>query len=112
MELGMIGLGRMGGNMVRRLMRGGHRCVVHDRSADAVATLREEGAVGAADLTGFVKSLATPRAIWIMVPAAAVDGALAELAPLLDPDDVIIDGGNSNFQDDQARSHRLRELGI
>lgn len=112
MELGMIGLGRMGGNMVRRLMRGGHRCVVHDRSIEAVAALQEEGAVGTANLAGFVKSLATPRAIWIMVPAAAVDGALAELVPLLDRDDVIVDGGNSNFQDDQARSLRLRDHGV
>lgn len=112
MELGMIGLGRMGGNMVRRLMRGGHRCVVHDRSAAAVEALRGAGATGPADLAGFVQALATPRAIWIMVPAAAVDGALAELAPLLSPGDVIIDGGNSNFQDDLVRSRRLDERGI
>src|SRR5688572_33162906 len=83
MELGMIGLGRMGGNMVRRLMRGGHRCVVHDRSPDSVAALQTEGAVGANDLATFVRKLAVPRTIWIMVPAAAVDSALDELAPLL-----------------------------
>ena len=112
MELGMIGLGRMGGNMVRRLIRGGHRCVVHDRSPEAVASLAGEGATGANDLATFVTKLATPRAIWIMVPAAAVDGALAELAPLLASGDVIIDGGNSNFQDDLARARRLSERGI
>src|SRR5687767_2499962 len=112
MELGMIGLGRMGGNMVRRLMRGGHRCVVHDRSPDSVAALQTEGAVGANDLATFVRKLAVPRTIWIMVPAAAVDSALDELAPLLAGGDTVIDGGNSNFQDDQARARRLRERGI
>ena len=112
MELGMIGLGRMGGNMVRRLMRGGHRCVVHDRSPESVALLETEGAAGASDLATFVRKLSQPRTIWIMVPAAAVDGALDELAPLLASDDTIIDGGNSNFQDDQARARRLRERGI
>ena len=112
MELGMIGLGRMGGNMVRRLMHGGHRCIVHDRSAEAITALEAEGATGASSLAAFVKKLTAPRAVWIMVPAAAVDGSLDELAPLLDDGDVIIDGGNSNFQDDQARSHRLRTQGI
>lgn len=112
MELGMIGLGRMGGNMVRRLMAGGHRCVVHDRSAEAVAALASEGAVGATDLASFVKHLSQPRAVWIMVPAAAVDGALGDLAPLLSRGDIIIDGGNSNFQDDQVRAARLAERGI
>ena len=112
MELGMIGLGRMGGNMVRRLMKGGHRCVVHDRSPEAVAALAGEGAVGAVELEVFVGSLKPPRAVWIMVPAAVVDGAIDSLSPLLAADDVIIDGGNSNFQDDQLRARRLAERGI
>ena len=112
MELGMIGLGRMGGNMVRRLLRDGHRCVVHDRSPEAVKTLESEGAAGAGDLATFVRTLTAPRAIWIMVPAAAVDSALAELMPLLSAGDVVIDGGNSNFQDDQVRARRLGERGI
>ena len=112
MELGMIGLGRMGGNMVRRLIRDGHRCVVHDRSPEAVEALASEGATGATDLAMFVNSLTVPRAIWIMVPAAAVDGALDGLMPLLSGGDVIIDGGNSNFQDDQVRARRLGERGI
>ena len=112
MELGMIGLGRMGGNMVRRLLRDGHRCVVHDRSAEAVEALASEGATGGKDLATFVGQLSAPRAIWIMVPAAAVDGALDELAPLLARGDVIIDGGNSNFQDDQVRARKLGERGI
>ncbi len=112
MELGMIGLGRMGGNMVRRLIRGGHTCVVHDRSPDAVASLAKEGATGATELSAFVAALSAPRAIWIMVPAAAVDGALDELAPLLTSGDVVIDGGNSNFQDDQLRARRLATRGI
>ena len=112
MELGMIGLGRMGGNMVRRLMRAGHRCVVHDRSASAVAALAGEGAAGAAELTGFVQLLAPPRAIWIMVPAAAVDAAIADLTPLLSTGDIIIDGGNSHFPDDQRRAAALKPRGI
>lgn len=112
MQLGMIGLGRMGGNMVRRLMRAGHQCVVHDRSPDSVGALTREGATGAVTLRQFADALSTPRAIWIMVPAAAVDGAIESLAPLLSADDVIIDGGNSNFQDDQVRSRRLRERGV
>ena len=112
MELGMIGLGRMGGNMVRRLLRDGHRCVVHDRSPEAVELLASEGATGATDLATFVNALTAPRAIWIMVPAAAVDGALDDLMRLLSAGDVIIDGGNSNFQDDQMRALRLGERGI
>jgi 6-phosphogluconate dehydrogenase len=108
----MIGLGRMGGNMVRRLMRAGHRCVVHDRSPESVRALASDGAVGATTVEEFVSALSTPRVIWIMVPAAAVDGAIESLVPLLAPDDVIIDGGNSNFQDDIRRAGRLRELGI
>ena len=107
MELGMIGLGRMGANMVRRLMRSGIRCVVYDRSADAVRALADEGAVPASSLREFVAALAAPRHIWIMVPAAVVDHAIDELVPFLAPGDAIIDGGNSLFQDDIARAARL-----
>ena len=112
MELGMIGLGRMGANMVRRLMAAGHHCVVHDRSADSVAALASDGAVGATDLARFVSALSVPRHVWIMVPAGAVDAAIDELVPLLAPGDTIIDGGNSNFQDDIARGTRLRARGL
>lgn len=112
MQLGMIGLGRMGGNMVRRLMRAGHHCVVHDRSPASVAALSREGATGAVTLREFASALPAPRAVWIMVPAGAVDGAIESLVPLLSADDVIVDGGNSNFQDDQVRSRRLQERGI
>ncbi len=112
MQLGMVGLGRMGGNMVRRLMRSGHQCVVHDHSEAAVDALAGEGAVGAHTLDDFVTRLSVPRAIWIMVPAAVVDGAIDSLLPLLSADDTIIDGGNSNFQDDLTRAARLKERGI
>jgi 6-phosphogluconate dehydrogenase len=112
MELGMIGLGRMGGNMVRRLLRSGHRCVVHDRTADAIAALTAEGAIGAHALDDLVRELAPPRHIWLMVPAAAVDAAIAELTWRLAEGDVIIDGGNSAFHDDLARASRLRQNGI
>ena len=112
MQLGMVGLGRMGGNMVRRLMRNGHQCVVHDHSEAAVDALAGEGAVGAHRLDEFVARLGVPRAIWIMVPAAVVDGAIDSLLPLLSADDTIIDGGNSNFQDDLSRAARLKERGI
>ncbi len=107
MQLGMIGLGRMGGNMVERLLRAGHACVVHDRSADAVARVAEKGATGAASLAEFVQKLARPRAVWLMVPAGVVDAALAELVPLLAPDDVVIDGGNSYYVDDIRRAKEL-----
>jgi 6-phosphogluconate dehydrogenase len=112
MQLGMIGLGRMGGNMVRRLMRGGHDCVVFDRSADAVRTLASEGATGAGALDTFVNSLSTPRAIWLMVPAAVVDAALADLEPLLDRGDILIDGGNTHYRDDVDRAKRLSARGL
>lgn len=108
MELGMIGLGRMGANMVRRLMKSNHRCVVYDRNSAAVDALAGEGATGAASQEEFVKALATPRTIWMMLPAAIVDRAIDELIPLLAPGDTIIDGGNSNFQDDIARATKLR----
>jgi len=112
MELGMIGLGRMGSNMVRRLLRGGHRCVVQDLHPAAVQTLVQEGAVGTATLADLVAALTRPRAIWLMVPAAVVDGTLAALAPLLDPDDVVIDGGNSHYHDDLRRAAELASRGI
>ena len=112
MQLGMIGLGRMGANMVRRLMRGGHDCVVFDRAQDAVKTLAGEGATGASSLADFVNKLKSPRAICMMVPASVVDPVLAELEPLLDRDDAVIDGGNSHYHDDIARSKRLSERGI
>ena len=109
MQLGMIGLGRMGANMVRRLSRGGHDCVVFDRSAAAVRSLADEGgATGAASLADQVAKLAKPRALWLMVPAAVVDATIAELLPLLAPGDTLIDGGNSHHVDDIRRA---RELG-
>jgi 6-phosphogluconate dehydrogenase len=112
MQLGMIGLGRMGANMVRRLMRGGHSCVVQDVSADAVAALTQEGAAGSSSVDDFVKQLSKPRAICIMVPAAIVDTIIDKLAPHLDRDDVVIDGGNSHYHDDIARAKRLGPQGI
>jgi 6-phosphogluconate dehydrogenase len=109
MQLGMIGLGRMGANMVRRLRQDGHDCVVYDVHADAVSALENEGATGAASLAAFVKALARPRTIWLMVPAGVVDATLAELLPLLEPDDVVIDGGNSHYHDDIRRAAELSE---
>src|SRR5437016_764717 len=97
MQLGMVGLGRMGSNMVRRLIRNGHRCVVFDRSPKAVSDLVEEKATGAAALADLVQKLDKPRTVWLMVPAAAVDETIAALAPQLDTDDAIIDGGNSYY---------------
>jgi 6-phosphogluconate dehydrogenase len=112
MQLGMIGLGRMGANMVRRLARAGHDCVVYDVSAPAVQALAREGATGAASLPAFVQALARPRTVWIMVPAAVVDQTLASLAPLLERDDVIIDGGNSHYHDDIRRAGELGARGL
>jgi 6-phosphogluconate dehydrogenase len=112
MQLGMIGLGRMGANMVRRLMRGGHGCVVHDRSPEAVAALVAEGATGSASLAEFVQRLETPRTVCVMVPAAAVGAVLEDLAPLLHTGDVIIDGGNSHYHDDIARAAQLVARGL
>jgi 6-phosphogluconate dehydrogenase len=112
MQLGMIGLGRMGANMVRRLLKNGHSAVVYDRAPQAVEALAKEGAAGASSLAAFVQKLETPRAICLMVPAAVVDSAIAELVPLLAKDDVIIDGGTSHYQDDIARAGRLREKGL
>jgi 6-phosphogluconate dehydrogenase len=112
MQLGMIGLGRMGGNMVRRLLRGGHECVVFDRSASSVAAMADEGAKPSHTLDEFIGKLTAPRAIWLMVPAAAVDAMIAEIAPRLQPDDVLIDGGNSYYVDDIRRAHDLEARGI
>jgi 6-phosphogluconate dehydrogenase len=112
MQLGMIGLGRMGANLVRRLMNDGHHCVAYDVSADAVKTLESEGAVGSTSLADFVGALSKPRNIWIMVPAGIVDQTLSELVPLLDADDVVIDGGNSYYRDDIVRSKALKEKGL
>jgi len=107
MQLGMIGLGRMGANMVRRLRSGGHACVVFDRAPSAVRDLAGEGATGASSLADFAAKLATPRAVWLMVPAAAVDATIADLLPHLAPGDVLIDGGNSYYVDDIRRAKEL-----
>ena len=110
--LGMIGLGRMGANIVRRLMRHGHTCVVLDRNYAAVNELAAEGATGASSLDDFVRHLEAPRAIWLMVPAAGVDGLLADLAPRLESGDIVIDGGNSCYIDDIRRAKELELRGI
>jgi 6-phosphogluconate dehydrogenase len=112
MQLGMIGLGRMGANLVRRLLRDGHRCVAYDVNADAVRQLEAEGADGATSLEEFVGKLETPRAMWIMVPAGIVQRTLDELGGLLDAEDIVIDGGNSYYRDDIARAKHLAEKNI
>src|SRR5687767_1984204 len=112
MQLGMIGLGRMGGNMVRRLMRGGHSCIVYDRSADVTRALAGEGAVASTTLDDFVGKLSAPRAIWLMLPAALVDTMIEALEPRLRPGDIIIDGGNSYYRDDVDRAKRLSARGL
>jgi 6-phosphogluconate dehydrogenase len=112
MQVGMIGLGRMGANMVRRWLRGGHDCAVHDVSAAAVQALAREGAIGATSLDDFVHRLATPRVVWLMVPAGAVDATLENLVPLLERGDIVIDGGNSFYRDDIDRAHRLAGHGL
>lgn len=112
MQLGMIGLGRMGANIVRRLMRAGHECVVWDVDAAVVAQLAKEGAVGAADLEDFVSKLTGPRNIWVMVPAGYVQSTIDKLVPLLDAGDAIIDGGNSYYRDDIDRAAQLATSGI
>ena len=111
-QLGMIGLGRMGANMVRRLIKGGHQCVVFDRSTDAVKDLAREKAIGAASLADLAKRLEKPRAVWLMVPAAVVDAAIADLLPLLESGDILIDGGNSYYVDDIRRASHLASKGI
>jgi 6-phosphogluconate dehydrogenase len=112
MQLGMIGLGRMGGNMVRRLLKGGHQCVVYNRSANAVAELVKEKAVGTTSLPDFVKKLSKPRAVWLMVPTGVVDNVIADLLPLLERGDILIDGGNSYYIDDIRRAKELKSKGI
>src|ERR1035437_8606553 len=112
MQVGMIGLGRMGANMVRRLMRGGHECVAHDVTESAVRAIAAEGATGAATLDDFVSKVRRPRTVWLMVPAAVVDATLDALLPLLDTGDVVIDGGNSYYRDDVVRAARLAARGV
>jgi 6-phosphogluconate dehydrogenase len=112
MQLGMIGLGRMGANMVRRLIKGGHQCVVFDRSPQAVSELASEHAVGATALRDLVERLDSPRAVWLMVPAAVTDQAIADLLPHLAAGDTVIDGGNSYYIDDLRRARQLRPRGI
>jgi len=107
MQIGMIGLGRMGASMVTRLLRGGHDCVVHDQAPEPIAHLVALGAIGAASMQLFVDRLKAPRAIWLMVPAAAVDALLDQLALLLQPGDIVIDGGNSHYHDDLRRAAAL-----
>jgi len=112
MQVGMIGLGRMGANMVRRLLRGGHECVVYDASPEAVKQLAQAGAVGAASLDDFVAKLRKPRAAWLMVPAAAVEEMLGQLSSRFEPGDIIVDGGNSYYVDDIRRARALKAKGI
>ena len=112
MQFGMIGLGRMGANMARRLMRAGHTCVAYDVFPESVEKLATEGASASSSLADFVGQLATPRVVWMMVPAANVDGTLDELATLLQPGDILIDGGNSYYRDDVERAKRLAERGL
>ena len=112
MELGMIGLGRMGTNMVRRLLRAGHQCVVYDLHPEAAQALAKDGVVGTTSLEDFAKKLKSPRTVWMMVPAAAVDPTLKSLIPFLEPEDVVIDGGNSYYHDDIRRAAELKPKGI
>lgn len=112
MQLGMIGLGRMGGNMVRRLMREGHECVVYDLSRESVRKLSSEGATGADSMQDAMSRLAAPRVVWIMVPAAVVDTTLEGLKPCLEPGDIVIDGGNSHYIDDIRRAREFSSLGV
>ena len=112
MQIGMIGLGRMGANMVRRLLRGGHECVVNDRNPEAVEALVKEGAKGAASLQSFIEQLEVPRAIWLMIPAGLVDTMIDQLVTAVAPDDIIIDGGNSYYIEDIRRARELKTKGI
>ena len=107
MQIGMIGLGRMGANMVRRLQRAGHQCVVYDRNREAAEALAQDGAALSSSLQDFLGKLSTPRAVWLMLPAAAVDASIAELLPFLGAGDILIDGGNSYYKDDIARARQL-----
>src|SRR3984957_12623717 len=112
MQLGMIGLGRMGANMVRRLMKGGHECVAFDMTPASVEALAKDGATGAGSLDDFIGKLKQPRAIWLMVPAAVVDSTLAQLVPKLAKDDILIDGGNSYYIDDIRRAEELKKKNL
>jgi 6-phosphogluconate dehydrogenase len=112
MEIGMIGLGRMGTSMVRRLLRAGYRCVVYDLLPDAVQALVDEGAIGSTSLEDCASKLQRPRTLWMMAPAAAVETVLSALTPFLEPDDVLVDGGNSYYHDDITRAARLQERGV
>jgi 6-phosphogluconate dehydrogenase len=112
MQLGMIGLGRMGANMVRRLLKEGHKCVVYDRGPKAVKKLGQEGAVGTSSLQDLVNKLERPRAVWLMIPAAVVDNTIGDLLPHLDKGDILIDGGNSYYVDDIRRAKELAPKGI
>jgi 6-phosphogluconate dehydrogenase len=111
-QLGMVGLGRMGANMVRRLMRAGHSCVVYDVSVDAVRVMEAEGAAGATSLEDFVGKLQAPRSVWLMVPAGYTGETVEKLAQLLSPGDIVIDGGNSHYVDDISRAAKLKERGL
>src|ERR1700722_7994822 len=112
MQLGMIGLGRMGGNMVRRLLKSDHQCVVYNRSANAVAELVNERAIGTTSLADFAKKLTKPRAVWLMVPTGAVDNVIADLLPHIERGDILVDGGNSYYIDDIRRAKNLTSKGI
>lgn len=112
MQIGMLGLGRMGANMVRRLMNDGHECVVFDQNSEAVKQLADDGAIGASDMDDFIAKLAPQRAVWMMVPAAVVDSVITDLSSRLSAGDILIDGGNSFYKDDIARSKMLAEQGI
>jgi 6-phosphogluconate dehydrogenase len=112
MQLGIIGLGRMGANMAIRLMKAGHECIVHDSHPEPVRDLVKRGAKGSTDLAAFVKNLSKPRAVWLMVPAAAVDPVLTSLTPLLEAGDIVVDGGNSYYHDDIRRAAQLKTAGI
>ena len=112
MQLGMVGLGRMGANIVRRLMRDGHECVVFDVNPDSIKELEGEGAIGGFTLEEFVSKLQRPRAVWVMIPAGITGKTVEEFAGLLEEGDIIIDGGNSNYRDDVRRAAKLREQGL
>ncbi len=112
MQIGMIGTGRMGANMVRRLKRAGHECIVNARHIESIQPLLDEGIVGTTSLPEFVAKLSRPRLVWLMIPAASVDTTLSTLAPLLDRDDIVVDGGNSYYHDDIRRAKQLMPLGI
>ena len=112
MQLGMVGLGRMGANIVRRLMRDGHECVVFDTNPDSIKQLEGEGATGGFTLEEFVSKLEKPRAVWVMIPAGITGKVVDQIAGLLDEGDIIIDGGNSNYRDDVRRAKKLREQGL